>query len=464
MAILQQVAHDAAILRSIIASLKLGACTVTSNGVQLTGAALEAALEKTRRSNQAQLDRLELILESKIIPDKYQSIITKDTYYPSGEELRMRSAALPKASHTFFTLKKSRKKNLEQKNSQFLVISDDAAPVLSFFMEHNEVKKYPKGSFAQRIKKGFTTEGSKEPKYAIKIYHKGMFAGDTVHELRIAMRAAFCYEKLGRKGFAFRANNKQYVVTEWLSGASLDIANQEQIKSMPIPRRIVMAISLLRELNILHKLGFIHNDIKPGNVIINYGKLNFVDLDSVRPKNEIPLHGTVPMFSDRFLPEPQMSYDAEYNPEDLYLKFNEQTDIFALGLTLIHLFQEIYVPSEVTHEINVNGGPIKTHNFHSYSLAHGEKYADHPALQKLLKKMYIQDPNAPMTVEQLITDFKDALSTYLDHEEYLSEDRLVDLSSEYTPEDGARAFKAIEIELLGFNQRVDAIKKTAVSM
>lgn len=459
MPVLQQIKSDAAILRTVISSLRSDGCTVTSNGVLLTGQELEATLEIARESNQAELRRLEIILESGIIPDKYYSSITKQTYYPSGDELKKKSEALPKATHTFFTIKQSRKKDASLKNSRFNVITDDASPVFTFFMEHKEDKNYPKGGFAAKVKKGFVADGSDEPKYAIKIYNKGMFSENTIHELRIAMRAAYCYKKLGREGVAFRDNSKQYVVTEWLSGANLDVANPEQLQSMPIPQRIVMAISLLRELNILHKLGFVYNDIKPSNVMVNFGKLSFVDLDSVRPKNEKPLYGITPIFTERYLPTPQMSFDARHNSSSLYLKFDEQTDIFATGITLAHLFQEIYVLKEHSREINVNGGSIKTHTFNSFSIEHGKQYADHTALQKLLKKMMIQDSENPMKVEQLIAEFKEVLATYPDHEQYLAEDRLVDLKADYTPEEGSKAFKEIEIELIGFNQRIAAVNK-----
>jgi hypothetical protein len=70
--------------------------------------------------------------------------------------------------------------------------------------------------------------------------------------------------------------------------------------------------------------------------MINFGKLSFVDLDSVRPKNEKPLHGKTPMCTDTFLPSAQMAFDANYSNE-VYLQFNEKTDMYALGITLVHL-------------------------------------------------------------------------------------------------------------------------------
>jgi serine/threonine protein kinase len=453
--ILPQVRNDAEYLRNLIPTLRTA---TTADGRLLTGVALDAALEKGRADVRAQLRRKELILKSGIIPDKYTSITTKETYYPSAEEKIKRSEPLPTANYTMFSVKKSRK-GAKLPNSTFKVVRSDASHLTDFFIEHKEDKSYPKGGFAAKVKKGYLTEGSTEPKYAIKIYHKNMFSDDTIHELRIAMRATYCYKQLGREGFAFRRNGKQYLVTEWLQGATLEHADQESIQSMPIPRRIVMAISLLRELSILHKQGLIHNDIKPSNVMVSYGKLSFVDLDSVRPKNEMPLHGTTPMFTNTYLPNPQMSYDAEHNSGGLYLKFNEATDMYAMGITLAHLFQEIYTPRPEARKIKVTGGSTgTTHTFNTFSLVRGTKYAEHPALQKLLKQMIFQEDPTLVPIDQLIEAFQAALSTYSDYEQYLEEDKLVGLGSELSAEDGAKAFDEIEVELLGYNQRLEAVR------
>lgn len=451
--ILPQVKADAQYLNEYILSLTSD-YPITIGGRFVTGEQKEAILEPTRLKMLAQLKELELILETGIIPNKYKTIKTKETYYPSPEELIKKSEPLPTAEYTMFGVKDSRKEKAEAKNSHFKIIRSDTSPLTDFFMEHREDKGYPKGGFAAKVKKGYVTEECSDPKYAIKVYNKNIFSGDTIHELRVAMRASYCYNQLGREGFAFRRNNKQYMVTEWLRGATLDSAKQDDIKSMAIPRRIVMAISLLIELSILHKQGLIHNDIKPSNVMINYGKLNFVDLDSVRPKNEIPLYGTVPMFTRSYLPNPQMSFDTIYNPTGLYLKFNEATDRHAMGITLIHLFPEIYIPEPVVQKIKVTGGPIAVYSFETFSFSHGEKYVEHPNLQKLLKQMiFPQDPTIE-TIDQYIEAFQTVLKTYPDHQQYLEEIKYIRLGSEISPTDGEKAFKEIEIELLGYNQRL----------
>ncbi len=50
-------------------------------------------------------------------------------------------------------------------------------------MEHKEDKSYPEGSFG-KVKQGSLESSPFAPKFAIKIYHKNMFSGNTLHELR----------------------------------------------------------------------------------------------------------------------------------------------------------------------------------------------------------------------------------------------------------------------------------------
>lgn len=454
---------DTNLLSSTISSLRSDISKVEQDGVWLQGEELEIALAKARARLQSELDRLELILASGITPDKYTSINTKQTYYPTSEELKLKETQiLPRAKHSFFCIKQKRKDD-GLKNSRIKLIQDNGSQIVSFFMEHKVDGKYPKGSFAAKVKKGSMSEGNGDPKFAVKIYHKDMFNGNSIHELRLAMRSAYCYKQLEREAYAFRNNGKQYIATEWIAGVKLNNANQAQIQSMPIPRRIIMAISLLRELNILHKQGLIHHDIKPSNVIANFGKLSFFDLVSVSLKNEKPLYGSAPLYTDAFLPSAQMAFDAIYS-DDIYLKFNEKTDIYALGITLAHLFQEIYKPKPEKLAINVDKGliKIKTFEFSSYSLQHGPKYAEHDELQKLLMNMVIQDNDKLNSCEDYIDAFQNVLKIYPGYEQYLAEDRLAHLDKTVAPQDGEKAFREIEIELLEFNQRIESVRKLSL--
>lgn len=90
---------------------------------------------------------------------------------------------------------------------------------------------------------------------------------------------------------------------------------------------------------------------------------------------------------------------------------------------------------------------------------HGPEYHQHPEVQKILKQMVFQEQSYPATVNDYIEAFQYALVKYPDYKTYLAEDRLANLGHHLSPTDGEKAFKEIEIEMLGFNQRIEAVNK-----
>lgn len=442
--ILQQIKSDIEILKTEI---------VKAINEATTGEQLEKVVFMNTYK-QAQLKRLTLIIESGIIPNEYYSSISKKKYYPSPAELILRPQIIPLVKHSFFCAKNSRKKT-GLPESSIKILADDSSTVLSFFLEHDGNKKYPRGSYAV-VKKGFSNAPTAKLRWAVKIYRESVMGlSDETHEMRVAMRAAYCYKQLGREGFVFRRNDKQYLVSNWLTGACLVDLDAKTIASIPMSRRIVMAISLLRELNILHKQGLIHNDIKPDNIMIDHGKLNLVDLDSVRPIHEMPLWGLTPIYSKRYLASAQLNFDAEYNKKELYLKFNKKTDIAALGWSLIVLFPEIYLLKSKRKTVEIEAG--LHFSYEGFSLGHGPKYKDYPELQKLLKSMTLYNHEDQKFSHEYIEMLYEILPNHFDYKLYLKEDRLIGLGDALSSEDGVKAFRDIEIELLGYSQRVETV-------
>lgn len=386
--------------------------------------------------------------------------------------------ALPESQYIMFGSKQSRK-NLNKRNSIFTVLHHNGDRKLHFIMEHESKKKYPKGTFSLKVKKGFAKKEETHPTYAIKIYKK-----NTISELRSAMRAAYCYQQLGRTGITFRRNNKQYMVTDWLQGSQLDKANEAQIQSIPIDRRIKMAISLLEELSLFHRKGFIHQNIKPSNVIINIEKekLNFVDLDSVRPKEA----SSDPVMYTKSYLSSNTQRNAQINPSMKLL--NEQTDLHAMGLTLSFLFKEICtldLKQIVISEKNSGTSIEDVLDFFvlKFDLATSLAY---PKLVKLLKNMEDSD-SLQWSVDQYIQAFNDVLLAECQNEKNLTKNNLRSLNSKSvsneelrssstlssenlssmseTPndmkdQDDLNAFDKIEKELSQYNQYVTSVSES----
>lgn len=458
MGIMQHISEDIEHLKTYMTRLSSGYATVTVNGRVLEDNERDDELRLAKLETEVELKRLETILESGFLPKNYYSNISAQTFYPTLEEKMNQSQHLPLGKHSFFCVKTSRKQS-NQLQSSYAIAHEDRIQVMKFFIEHRDNSDYPNGGFAKKVKQGFIAEGSSEPNYAIKIFKKNIYSGDMSHELRMAMRAAYCYQQLGRTALSFRYKSKQYLVSEWLTGDDLDSADEEEIKALPISRRIVMAISLLRELNILHSQGLIHCDIKPGNVKISPGALHFFDMDSVRPANEGAVFGRSPMHTKRYLPNAKLSFDASYHPEKLFLKLNERTDLYALGITLVYLFPDIYQPLDQDIDVPVDETTPATYSFPTVVLDHGSRYHEHPALQKLLKQMIYQQESTPITAEYFIEALQRILFTYPDYEHYLEEDKLATMVKKASPIDCENAFKEIDIEVMQFNQRHNTVRK-----
>ena len=123
----------------------------------------------------------------------------------------------------------------------------------------------------------------------------------------------------------------------------------------------------------------------------------------------------------------------------------------------LYLFPEIYVPTKKKEIINDVNYPGKTFEYETFSLHHGPAYSKYPELQKLLKNMVSQENDKISSCEDYINQLQEILIKYPDYEKYLAEDRLASFVKDVAANDGVKAFKEIEIELLRFNQKLESV-------
>lgn len=463
MGLLAQIKSDYQFLKLLIESLSpSGTTTVSTNGVLLSGKDRENALQQAIDSNMAELTRLQAIINSGVLPSSYTSIITKKTYHPSPEELK-EEKPLPVAIHSIFCAKTSRKRQHLLK-SRFELYDPNAKQLLSFFVEHKTDGSYPHGNFSGKVKKCFSeVDEEKTPKYALKVFKKDEFNGDSMHELRTAMRGAFCSRILGRTGYAFRRNNKQYLLADWLQGTTLGETNLEKILSMPIPKRINLALMLISEIAVLHKHGITHCDIKPKNIMFTGDALHIFDFDSARLENEMiatTLAG--PMHTPEFL-EPQLNWDAKNNPINFTRNLNKKSDLYALGLSLSFFFPDVIIPAYEKGSVKVNGGSAGTYEFDTVKLRYGSKFKEHEQLGNFIISLVNDDLSKRI---KSIEEAYDALSTIL-RNKYPSEaeDKTIApllkviMQSTSSIDSGRKAFDEIESELVAFNARNEGFLK-----
>lgn len=451
--ILEQVRADIAILEGGILFLRSSAADVTSaDGELLQGKAREAHLEYAVSQNKRELCRLNAILASKVVPKTYISAVTKQTYHRSAEEEPQKN--LPPALFYTFCAKGSRKRTGKGK-SFFILEQDDRSPVTQFEIEHRADKKYPAGGFAQRVKKGFV-DSNPEPTYAVKILKQNLFKGDSIQELRMAMRASVCARLLGRTGLAFRRNGKQYLVTDWHPGVSLyelHKTDPDSLKNLSIEQRLKLTLDLVRQVAILHEKELIHCDIKPNNIIISDNSIYLIDLDSVRLKGEPPLvilpH--TPAFLDSKL-NWAVTYDA-----NAFKSFNEKSDLYALGLTLAFIFPDLLNPVYNKRTVKIDAlMAVVTFEHSTVQLSRTEASQQHKELVDSIINLTSSNRNLrPVSVALFLEKL---VHLYTSQYGQTYNPPVVPVAAELEAS-GQSLFDSIEAQLEEFNHRADSWKE-----
>lgn len=141
-----------------------------------------------------------------------------------------------------------------------------------------------------------------------------------------------CYEY-------FRENNTAYIITKYYEGKTLGeyLHEHDEITFTKFLESIYFP--LLNAVNVVHKNGYIHRDIKPGNIIVSKDKPVLIDFgsameDEKNSKNKMVL---TPGFSP-----------IEFYSEDA--KQGRYSDIYSLAATLYYFFTGV-VPKETTNRI-----------------------------------------------------------------------------------------------------------------
>jgi serine/threonine protein kinase len=129
----------------------------------------------------------------------------------------------------------------------------------------------------------------------------------------------------------FRVGSTYYKVTEKIDVASL---SPKEIYALPLPNKILILKTIAYSLNILHKAGIVHGDLKPENVLIKQTRLNYYTTKLIDFDNSY-FSGNPPELSEEvvgdmvfYSPELARYIQGKENPE----KLTTQSDIFALGL------------------------------------------------------------------------------------------------------------------------------------
>ncbi len=136
--------------------------------------------------------------------------------------------------------------------------------------------------------------------------------------------------------------SKLYYVMSWHEGATL----QQRLDNghhFTVAGTAKIGIELMRGLGALHRLSIIHRDIKPANVhIASDQRLRILDLGVAYSMNV----GKMDAMSNRVFQNPGT---PSFMAPELYdgAEANEQSDIYAAGVTLYHLLTRKYPHGEI---------------------------------------------------------------------------------------------------------------------
>ncbi len=124
-----------------------------------------------------------------------------------------------------------------------------------------------------------------------------------------------------------RVSGNFYIAMEMVDGASLEDLLADE-KKLAEPKVLELAIQTVEGLNAAHKIGLIHRDIKPGNILVTgEGRAKLVDF-GLALVFEKDVDDSEEMWATPYYVAPEK---LDHRPEDF------RSDIYSLGATLFHL-------------------------------------------------------------------------------------------------------------------------------
>ena len=160
----------------------------------------------------------------------------------------------------------------------------------------------------------------------------------------------FNHPGIVRVFYYFEENNTAYMVMEYLQGRSLADLLRQRGGKLKESEALHYIQKICRGLEVLHKSQFLHQDIKPDNVMLTKDeRVVLIDFGAARDFNPRSSQPFIPMFTPGYAPLEQYGQA---------LKFGTFTDIYALGATLYHLLTGVVPPSAVERAAGIELKPV----------------------------------------------------------------------------------------------------------
>lgn len=216
----------------------------------------------------------------------------------------------------------------------------------------------------------------------------------------------------------FKQDSKFYLIQEYILGSTLEQKLKEK-KRFTEAEAIAILKDILLILQVVHRHKYIHRDIKPNNLICSQenNQIFLIDFGAVKElsSTEYTSNGkyksTVVIGHAGYMPPEQIAKNPQYN-----------TDIYALGITIIRLLTGLNAPigSENNNRILIDSSNGKVIWYQNHPLV--ESININPKLVAILNKMVRYDFRARyQSTEEILKDLE-----YLENvNKYLPESEII---------------------------------------
>lgn len=228
-----------------------------------------------------------------------------------------------------------------------------------------------------RVHQGYI-DSDKEPRFAVRIYSQQAKAS--------AQQAARAALILDRFSLVFEHNNQHYFVTDWHKGKCLVDMTYAELTNIPVKKRVQFAIDLAKQLKKFGERGLVHCDIKPDHVIINEDSIYLMGLSAVlNPQKANQDLSYCPAYFDK-----ELFTQVVHNADSNLKHFGTHSVLYALGITLAHLFPDLFRIINKTETLDSNA-PISREYF---LLNNSPKLSQYRYLGQLIDTLVTEDRNA----------------------------------------------------------------------